>query len=905
MYTSFSRACLLFVGFIFTLTVNAAGLGKLTVNSYLGQPFNAEIDLVSVSDEELSSLKAGLASREAFVQAGLSYAAFFSTFKIAVESRIDGTPFVSITSPQSVNEPFLSMLVELNWASGRLLREYTVLLDPADTRLPEPVAPVVQAVPENAESTLEAEPAIVQDVQARVATPGNEETEPSGQVQTVETRQSALPSTQAPGTYGPILQGDTLSSIARQVKPDGVNLDRMLVALFRANREAFIADNMNLLRTGVILKIPDLQQLAEISETEARQEVRVQVSDWHEYRQNLAMSTQEPQDLDSLSQTATGQITTAVEGTAAARSESPEEVLRLSSGESMRDAQGADSDLSALERLRMMEEDAIARNLALQEANERVAMLEKNIENLQKLLALQNSDLAQAQINAEAQRVAETEIESIEVIPSLETIASSETAFDVAEGDAAIELGVLSEHDTAESPITNEAEDIETSPAPPVTSVAAVSNPVLLPEAEAESSWLDQVMGNMTYIGAGFAVLLLTMLAVIYRRRRNAAEAEAEAEESRFEELSSALRDKTAAVVAAAHANEKDHDDQEEFDQENQFFAEDDVQDKDDAAQIDLSSDVAEKTAMGRDESTDADQQIELDFSKENEITESDSVGPSDETESSFDMDALDDNQSTLESFDDLSQDEATKAMDFDAELKGNESAADEQGLDEMIDSLVSPSGTDDPQETVTVVENTDNKDENLIEFPSDESRDLADSKPEQAAEINTDTVSAPVDNVDVDNMLDFSVDSSAIDLSDENYDEGEDTGDKESLVDETNVLDTPELDTLPEITADNENAPVNAAQQGAEIDLSDINLDIENTPEITENTTAEEASGSALSDSDTNNEKWHEIETKIDLAKAYLEMEDMEGAREMLEEVVQEGNEAQQNAAKELLEKL
>ncbi|MEE8151078.1 MAG: fimbrial protein FimV, partial [Nitrosomonadaceae bacterium] len=110
--------------------VHAVGLGKLTLNSYLGQPFKAEIDLVAVKKEEIPSLMASLASRDAFRLANVDYVPFLFTFEISIENRADGQSYVKLISPDPVVEPFLTMLVELNWSTGRLIREYTVLLDP-------------------------------------------------------------------------------------------------------------------------------------------------------------------------------------------------------------------------------------------------------------------------------------------------------------------------------------------------------------------------------------------------------------------------------------------------------------------------------------------------------------------------------------------------------------------------------------------------------------------------------------------------------------------------------------------------------------------------------------------------------------------------------------------------------
>jgi len=144
------RACWLVVLIAFPFLVNAAGLGKLTLGSSLGQPLRAEIELVSVKNDEIPSLVARVASPEAFRQAGVALAPYHSSLVISVEKRANGQPYIQISSPQSINEPFLNLLIELNWSSGRLLREYTVLLDPVDTNIAEPASPVVSPVTEAA-----------------------------------------------------------------------------------------------------------------------------------------------------------------------------------------------------------------------------------------------------------------------------------------------------------------------------------------------------------------------------------------------------------------------------------------------------------------------------------------------------------------------------------------------------------------------------------------------------------------------------------------------------------------------------------------------------------------------------------------------------------------------------------
>ena len=144
------------------LVAHSAGMGRLTVNSALGAPLKAEIELVSVKKEEVGSLTAKLASPEQFKQANLDFTAVHARLKLSVETRPDGSPFIKVTSPQPVQDPFVAILVELSWPSGRLLREYTFLLDPPgfDTQKPiasvakpaAPALPVVGAAPEKPEA---------------------------------------------------------------------------------------------------------------------------------------------------------------------------------------------------------------------------------------------------------------------------------------------------------------------------------------------------------------------------------------------------------------------------------------------------------------------------------------------------------------------------------------------------------------------------------------------------------------------------------------------------------------------------------------------------------------------------------------------------------------------------------
>lgn len=382
------------------LGVHAAGLGKLTVVSALGQPLRAEIE-VTASQEEYSSLSARLASPDAFKSAGIEYASTLSGIRFTLERRTDGRPFLKVTSDRPLNEPFIDMLVEANWASGRLVREYTFLLDPPDV-FRKPPAPTPIAAPE-----VKAEPAPAPVVQApkpaeapRAAAPVEAKPEPRPEPKpAVEPRPAAKPA-EKPAAAKPVAttrevkSGDTLARIASETKPEGVNLDQMLVALFRSNQDAFIGGNMNRLRAGKILSIPDREAAAAVETNEARSVVVAQAADFNAYRQKLAgAAAAAPARDEAPKQLATGKITPRVEDKVPTPPAGADK-LEVSR------AQGGKPGASGKDRVAAIEEDLVAREKALKEANSRIAQLEKNLNDLKRLAELRSAAGAKLQEQA-------------------------------------------------------------------------------------------------------------------------------------------------------------------------------------------------------------------------------------------------------------------------------------------------------------------------------------------------------------------------------------------------------------------------------------------------------------------------------------------------------------------------
>ncbi len=441
------------------LTGNAAGLGKLSVTSALGQPLAAEIELFAADKAELESLSATLASDQAFRDAHVDFAPVLSTLRFTVVKKPNGKAVLKVSSSRPVNDPFIDMLVELNWASGRLVREYTMLLDPPETAVAQTVAPVIvetapppKAAPEPAsayplapehapevapEPAPEAQPAVEPPAEpVSTAKPAAEssaapspravaesapEAQPAAEpvpvaksgaepaAETAEatpapdaaatptaedTSQPVSPEEGAAADRVAVKWGDTLTNIAKRVRPDAVSLEQTLVGLYRENPQAF-SGNMSRLKAGATLAVPSAEKVAAISQQDAVREVKLQAADWRAYRQKLAASVSAaPEAQPASGQASSGKITSKVEDRAEPAAAAQQDVLKLSKVTPSAAAPTTKGENSL--RAQEQDEDATAREKTLQESGQRVAILEKQIQDIQKLAELKEQTQAEA-----------------------------------------------------------------------------------------------------------------------------------------------------------------------------------------------------------------------------------------------------------------------------------------------------------------------------------------------------------------------------------------------------------------------------------------------------------------------------------------------------------------------------
>jgi pilus assembly protein FimV len=375
------------------LAAHAAGLGKISVLSALGQPLRAEIE-VSATREELADMKAQLASPDAFKQAGLDYATTLLGIRFSLDKRANGQSVIRLSSDRAINDPFVDMLLELSWPAGRLVREYTFLLDPPEVaaKASAPVAPALVAPAAVRPALGASRPA----APARSATPIDDELRSKAatavRAQQAETKVADQPAQKLDGRE--VKRGDTLNRIASDTKPEGVSLEQMLVGLLRANQDAFDGGNMNRLKAGKILSLPEKSAIESVSAGEARKIVVAQSADWNAYRSKLAgVAAQTPVRESAARQDSAGKITAKVEDKAAPAAV-PKDQLKVSTTEKAATKPGAAEQRS--------EEDLIAKERALNETRQRLVTLEKNVADLQKLVELKNQNLAELQKQAAA-----------------------------------------------------------------------------------------------------------------------------------------------------------------------------------------------------------------------------------------------------------------------------------------------------------------------------------------------------------------------------------------------------------------------------------------------------------------------------------------------------------------------
>lgn len=497
-----------------SLPAGAAGLGRINVLSALGQPLKAEVD-ISASRDEVATLAARVAPAEAFKQQGIPYTQALSGIRMAIDKRPSGQPYLRISGDRPLNEPFMELLVELSWGAGRLVREYTFLLDPPPEVSQKAVATPVAPPEVKAEAKVESKPEAKAEAaeQARKPVPAAKAAESKPEPKKIE----------AEAGEREVKRGETLGKIAAELKPEGVSLDQMLVALFQGNKDAFDGENMNRLRSGKILKTPDAEDIGKVDATEARQIVVAQSADFNAYRKKLAGAVAAaPAKEEAPKQAAAGKITPKVEDKAPAAPVGKDK-LEVSRTETAKDAKGGKARIGALEG------DLVARERALKEANSRIASLEKNVTDLKKLAEMKSQGGAQLQAQTGKPPVPEAKKPESAPVPA-KPVEPPKLAAAPAAPAAAVPPKPAEPAKPVEAPKPAEpAKAVEASKPVDATKPAAKPAPKKAAPPP-EPDFMEEYGGILTMVGAAIVTALLGFIGFVAMRKKRQAKAAALAE---------------------------------------------------------------------------------------------------------------------------------------------------------------------------------------------------------------------------------------------------------------------------------------------------------------------------------------------------------------------------------------
>lgn len=482
------------------------GLGRLSVQSAIGESLRAEIDVTSLTPEEAANLRVRVATPDAYRVAGIDYNPVLPSTSIALQRRADGTPFLQITSGSNVGEPFVDLILELSWSSGRLLREYTLLFDPPNSKMAA-AAPATQMPPVAGSASAAAPaPAKAPAVAAPAATPAPTPAAPRTAASApVKAKPAAAPASAvavkpekapaaapAPAAKAPAAQedykvrsGDTLTKIARNLGPRGVSLDQLIVSLYRGNPQAFIGNNMNRLRSGVVMNLGAADDAPSIEPDSAHQLIIAQSADFDAYRRRLAGAVADSAEPAAPARQASGKVQSEVQD-------------KKQSAAATTDRLTLDKGKAASSAL----EEKVAKERADKEAAVRMRELNRNVEELKKLQAAS----AAATTTASAPAAAPT---------------PAPTPAPVAAAPASVpERGGLVAAPTP-APTVASAPMIAAASAPKVAEPAPMQPPPPMPGGE-EPSLIDTLSENPLVLpGAGLILAILAGLGWYRLRNKN------------------------------------------------------------------------------------------------------------------------------------------------------------------------------------------------------------------------------------------------------------------------------------------------------------------------------------------------------------------------------------------------
>ena len=900
------------LSWVFPFSVNALGLGNIDMRSTLNQRLDARIGLLRVRQGELKGIEISLASEETFQRAGIERPKFLNNVSFSlVRPDSGGKPYIQLSSPQPITEPFLNFLVEVNWANGRLLREFTVLVDPpvlADERRSRAV---------DAPAVTRAAPAPRQR-QRQVTTQTRKTTRsvPRG----TEFAPEVITTASGGVEYGPTKNGDTLWEIAARMRPEGssISVPQMMIAILESNPGAFYGGNINNLKMGHVLRLADSGESVAVSHSEAARMASVQWEQWKDNR-GMSMMGSSPSSTRSAS-TGRPKLGARVKLVSPDEGEAGDGTPR-----SVEDG-GQVARLS--EELSLAQEALDATRQETSELNTNMSALAEQIETMKRLVSLKDSQLAALQSQlAEAGQKPEMPVadevvmaemagatakEMTEAAPAVEEPAvvdeTGEISNDQSEMDA-----ILSGDGSESQPMK---EKVDQKPVPMEAEAVAATDEGIMGML---SSLPSKIMGDMKYtaIAGGILIFIIIMAVMLVKRRKMQSFQESiltgqstldDGVESETTEDASFMSDFAVSSMEGIATVASEVDPVSEADvylaygryKQAEELITDAIASHPEKSELKLKvleihyaakdKDAFEsnadmyKGALGEHWAKVCEMGVEL--CPDNDLFTGDAPAASSSSATvamaAVDMDAIDaiDNE-----------------MDFD--LGSTDDSAGSGSLDDDvssdIDNLDFDLGMDDdsPAADEPVAAAEPESDDNSLDF------DLGDFETEESLESSDDTPTNATEMVDV-------VSEMSLDAAESSVEETA-ASDDNSLDFDLGSMDMGDSSAEDEITAE--------AEPEAELEMSDDNsldFDLGGLDEAPTSEDEEETSSMEITDADMETEldeslfaDVDEVGTKLDLARAYIDMGDSDGAKSILDEVMEEGDDTQKNEAEDLIQQM
>lgn len=527
---------LLSVGVMLPGLGHALAVRDLQTKSALGEPFQGEIELVEIGDLNADEIKVSLATQEDFERLGVERVYFLTDLRFDVVLNEGGRSFVKISSSKPVREPFLDFVVRIAWPGNTRLQGVTALLDP-------PV--LADTAPQEVERPLATQPAVSTPVQATEApseepAPQESAEPPAPVVPAATQRPVRQPAPVEPAQPQPVPQadsyrtrsGDTMYKVAQQLRPsDAVTVSQTMVAIQRANPQAFAGDNINQLKRGQVLRVPSESQIREVSAQEAAASIREQTQEW---RATLAPAPSEKPALDAQQVDATAPQAAPK---AAAPVAKPEMKLLAQADKAGASAAGKEQGAVKPADAKKLDENKVKAEAAKAEKEKlaaKVGTLDAKVKTNDQKLEMQNAKLAELQsklkeqqAKAEAAKAEATKAEAAK-LAAAKAAPTAAPAPSVKPTATAEELDALTSPDAVKPAQTTGADVAPAVEAKPLPAPVPAPAPV----AAAPAEEVADAGINPLLVGGGVLALLGGIAGFIWnkRRREKAEEEEALAE---------------------------------------------------------------------------------------------------------------------------------------------------------------------------------------------------------------------------------------------------------------------------------------------------------------------------------------------------------------------------------------